>query len=117
MAAEPIEVMRKSSPESALTRKPLGQATHSVGRCSGLTLMQIRRVVESLEAGHAERNIAESEQISERIVRRIRQLELDRRSRQMSAVGVAVGSMLDNVRVLHSEIDGSVFEELTEGAA
>lgn len=93
------------------------QTIDGVRSHAGLSTLQIRRIVARLEDGQGERNIAESEHIAERIVRRVRQLELDRRARQMAAVGTAVGSFLDQVSHLHRDIDESVFEELREGAA
>lgn len=92
------------------------QTIANVRRCS-VTPLQFRRVVASLEAGYAERNIAEAERIPEQVVRRIRQLELDRRNRQMSAVGTAFGGFMDAVRQLHRDIDQGIYEELREGAA
>ncbi len=108
---------------SLATRKSVrSEVSHSRGRGSDvqgprITLMQIRRIVAALEAGNAEKNIAEAEQIQERIVRKVRQLELHRRSQQVSAMGVAVGTMLDHMSQLHRDVDGSVFEEVTEDAA
>jgi hypothetical protein len=78
---------------------------------------QFRRIVARLEAGERERSIAAAEALPEIVVCRIRQLSLDGKNRQMAAVGIAMGTMLDTVRLLHKEIQEGVWEELNEGAA
>lgn len=88
------------------------QVSDSNQQLSDLTYLQYRRIVAALEQGHGEKNIAESERCSERVVRRVRAAELDRLKRQMSAVGVAFGGFMETVRHLHSEIDSSVIAEL-----
>lgn len=102
------EVPRKSVQRS--------QVSDSNEALSDLTYIQYRRIVASLEQGHGEKNIAEAERCSERVVRRVRAAELDRLKRQMGAVGVAFTGFLENVRHLHGEIDSAVIEEL-RGAA
>jgi hypothetical protein len=73
--------------------------------------------VAALEAGESEKNIAAAERIPERMVRRIRKYELDRRYRHMNAVGSALSGFLDNVRHLHREIDESITAEILEQGA
>jgi hypothetical protein len=79
--------------------------------------VKFRRIVARLEAGQYERNIAQSEGIPEKLICTIRQLELDRRNRQMSAVGTAFGTFMENIRHLHGEIDEGILEEFLERAA
>jgi len=109
--------MEGQSTAVSVQRKAVASEAIANTNAASVTPLLIRRVVDALEAGHAERSIAESERIPERVVRRIRKYELDRRSRQMNAVGLAVGGMLDNVRHLHREIDESITAEILEGAA
>lgn len=109
--------MQAQSTAVSVQRKgPLSETVVNTNPRSVSPLL-IRRVVKALEDGHAERSIAEAESIPERLVRRIRKYELDRRSRRVDAVGMAFGGFLDNVRHLHRDIDQSVDEEILEGAA
>lgn len=82
-----------------------------------VSLDQFRRIVARLEAGERERSIAAAEELPEIVICRIRQLSLDVKNRQMAAVGIAMRTMLDTVRLLHREIQDGVWEELNEGAA
>lgn len=101
----------------SVNRKPMGSDVVANTNPHSASPLLIRRVVAALEAGEGEKNIAAAEHISERMVRRIRKYELDRRHRHMNAVGTAVGGMLDNIRHLHREIDESITAEILEGAA
>lgn len=101
----------------SVSRKPVAAQRAVSSRRPIVSLAQFRRIVGRLEAGERERSIARAEQLPEIVVCRIRQLSLDVKNRQMAAVGVAVGTMLDTVRVLHKEIQEGVWEELNEGAA
>lgn len=109
--------MNPQSTGVAVVRKPVASQGAEVKRRHVVSLLQMRRVVGRLEAGERERSIAAAEELPETLVCRIRQLTLDQKNRQMAAVGIAVGTMLDNVRLLHKEIDEGIFEELNEGAA
>jgi len=93
------------------------QVSDSYNPLGAITTIQIRRIVAGLEAGHSERKIAQAEGLDEAAIRRVRAAELDRRNRQMSAVGIAFSDLLENVRILHRDIDEAVFEELREHAA
>lgn len=109
--------MQGQSTGVSMIRKSVSSEVYANTNAASVTPALIRRVVDSLEAGHAERNIAEAERIPERVVRRIRKYELDRRNRQVNAIGTAFGGFLDNVRHMHREIDESITQELMEGAA
>lgn len=104
---------------TAVSVQRKGAASESIANVNryAASPLLIRRVVAALEAGEGEKNIAASEHISERMVRRIRKYELDRRYRHMNAVGTAFCGFLDNVRHLHREIDESITAEILEGAA
>jgi len=112
-----VSVMQGQSTAVSVARKPAASQVAVNTSQPSVTPLLFRRVVAALEAEHAEQSIAESEHIPVRLVRRIRKYELDRRNRQMNAVGSAFGGFLDNVRHLHREIDEAIFEELREGAA
>ena len=110
------------------TRKSVASQGALSTRRPVVSLDQFRRIVSRLEAGERERSIAAAEELPEIVVCRIRQLSLDIKNRQMAAVGIAVGTMLDTVRsaqvdmldtvrLLHKEIQEGVWEELNEGAA
>ena len=109
--------MNAQSTASNISRKPNGSEVGVVKRRPVVSLAQFRRIVARLEAGERERSIAAAEELPEIVVCRIRQLSLDVKNRQMAAVGVAVGTMLDTVRLLHQEIQEGVWEDLNEGAA
>lgn len=109
--------MSEATADCAVSRRPMRKAVDLKGSGQGISRMQIKRIVAALEAESPEEKIAERERVSVRIIRKIRSLELDRRKRQMNAVGVAVGTMFDQVRHLHRDIDKSFVEEVTEGAA
>lgn len=119
----PVDASETSAGEIENTSRPArksvqrAQTSDSAQALSGLTFIQYRRIVASLSEGHAERNIAEAEKLPEQVIRRVRAAEIDRLTRQMSAVGVAFGGFLDNVKHLHAEIDNSVLEELRERVA
>jgi hypothetical protein len=115
-------------------RKPAGsvQLAESSASISGTAVQQIRRIVSQLEAGAAERSIAQTEGVSESFVRRVRKVELQRRRAETQAAGVAVGKLLDDlgsshracmssfmtgVRDMHEDIGQGVFEELLERGA
>lgn len=101
----------------AASRKPACSQVSVAKSRPVVSLDQFRRIVTRLEAGERERSIAAAESLPEIVVCRIRQLSLDIKNRQMAAVGLAVGTMLDTVRLLHKEIQEGVWEELNEGAA
>lgn len=98
-------------------RKPAGSEVAATTKRPVVSLDQFRRIVSRLEAGERERSIASAECLPEIVVCRIRQLSLDIKNRQMAAVGLAVGTMLDTVRLLHKEIQEGVWEELNEEVA
>src|SRR6185503_9878459 len=98
-------------------RPAAAQHAHSVERGSAITAIQFRRIVQSLEAGHGEHAIANAERIPERWVRKIRVLELERRERQLSAIGPALSGFVENMRHLHRDLDAAIFEQAREECA
>lgn len=102
---------------TSVERKPAGSQVAVNKRRPVVSPDQFRRVMDRLEAGERERSIASAESLPEIVVCRIRQLSLDIKNRQMAAVGMAVGTMLDTVRLLHKEIQEGVWEELNEEGA
>lgn len=121
MAAVPPNnlIMRKSSPESALERKPAGQAADSLGRLRGnLTPIQFRQVVEKLESEDAsEAKIAEQVGVPIGKVRRIRARMIGMPKHQMSAIIAASSQLHANVRSMSMDIFQGIYEEIREGAA
>lgn len=109
--------MQGQNTATSIARKQPGSEVAVSARRPVVSLDQFRRIVGRLEAGERERSIASAECLPEIVVCRIRQLSLDIKNRQMAAVGLAVGTMLDTVRMLHKEIQEGVWEELNEGAA
>lgn len=106
-----------SSTSPSLVRIPPRQTVHMLRPEGAMTPLMVRRIREALARGIPERKIAADERVSERDVVRVRTAELDRKERQMNAVGVAVGTMLDTMRHLHRDIDREVVDELCKGEA
>lgn len=80
--------------------------------CPGMSLMQARRIARRLREGDPERSIARAERVPERYVTQVRRAELERHERLMHANGVALGGMLESIRIMHREIDATAFDEL-----
>lgn len=112
----PPNHVSQSIAASASARGASSQSVDLKKPCRAISSMQHRRIVAALEQGVCERRIAQTEGLPETVVRRIRTLELDRHKRQMAAVGTSVSLFLENVRLLHADIDRGIFEELS-GAA